>query len=233
METKICSKCKRELTLAHFNKNKKNKDGLRGECRECQAKQKREYREKNKEKISKYNKEYSKKYNKDYIRKNKDILNEKKRKWYEENREEILKYKIEYRENNKRKILEYNRAYSKKNRDRLLIWAQKRRTIKKKLPSELTEEEWENTKRYFDNSCAYCGRKVPLSQEHFIPLSKGGEYTVNNIIPSCKSCNSSKKDKDFFLWYPKFKYYSKQREKQILDFLNYSKNKCQQLTLIK
>ena len=33
--TKKCAECGRELPLSEFNKNRKNKDGLQGRCREC------------------------------------------------------------------------------------------------------------------------------------------------------------------------------------------------------
>mgnify|MGYP003489420683 CR=1 FL=1 len=82
-----------------------------------------------------------------------------------------------------------------------------------------------NIKLEFNNKCAYCGKEKPLSQEHFVALSKGGEFTINNIIPSCQNCNSSKRATDFFEWYPKFKHYSKKREQIILKFLNYNNTK--------
>ena len=63
-----------------------------------------------------------------------------------------------------------------------------------------------------------------LHQEHFIPLSKGGGYTHNNIIPACRSCNSSKWNNNFFDWYPKQEFYSEEKENFILNFiLNYLK----------
>ncbi len=34
--TKICSKCKRELSLDHFFSRKISKDGLRGNCKKCE-----------------------------------------------------------------------------------------------------------------------------------------------------------------------------------------------------
>ena len=37
METKRCSKCKEVKAVSEFNKNKANKDGLRGECKSCQS----------------------------------------------------------------------------------------------------------------------------------------------------------------------------------------------------
>ncbi len=36
METKVCTRCGKELPLDAFNKSKKSKDGLQPWCRECQ-----------------------------------------------------------------------------------------------------------------------------------------------------------------------------------------------------
>lgn len=37
METKKCSKCKRELPVTEFNKSIKSKDGLQSYCKSCQS----------------------------------------------------------------------------------------------------------------------------------------------------------------------------------------------------
>ncbi len=58
-----------------------------------------------------------------------------------------------------------------------------------------------------------------LHQDHFIPLTKGGGYTKENIIPACRSCNASKQNADFEEWYPQYEYYSKEREQKILDYM--------------
>lgn len=61
------------------------------------------------------------------------------------------------------------------------------------LPTTLTEAEYLNTLDVFSNSCAYCGTLgKPLLQEHVIPVIQNGGYTKDNIVPSCKSCNTRK-----------------------------------------
>jgi 5-methylcytosine-specific restriction endonuclease McrA len=59
--------------------------------------------------------------------------------------------------------------------------------------NNLTKGEWELLKIIHLNSCAYCG-DIPdkLTQDHVIPLSKGGAHSFENIVPACVSCNSSK-----------------------------------------
>ena len=44
-------------------------------------------------------------------------------------------------------------------------------------------------------NCVYCG-KPANTVDHIIPKSKGGEDAAWNLVPCCKSCNSSKADKD-------------------------------------
>ena len=69
------------------------------------------------------------------------------------------------------------------------------------LPATLTEEQWLRTLAYFDNCCTYCGlRNTPLEQDHIVPLSMGGAYVANNIVPACKRCNSSKNNMPLQEW---------------------------------
>lgn len=46
-------------------------------------------------------------------------------------------------------------------------------------------------------TCQYCGRKSPdveLEIDHIYPISKGGKAKEDNLVTSCTSCNSGKKD---------------------------------------
>lgn len=46
--------------------------------------------------------------------------------------------------------------------------------------------------------CYHCGQKYPkeeLTMDHLVPLGRGGKSTKNNVVASCKSCNSLKKNK--------------------------------------
>ena len=73
----------------------------------------------------------------------------------------------------------------------------RRRARKKGLPATLTVEQWEAIKLAYGNRCAYCGKKEGkkrlLTQDHVIPIEKGGGTTSDNIVPACKSCNSRKR----------------------------------------
>jgi 5-methylcytosine-specific restriction endonuclease McrA len=58
--------------------------------------------------------------------------------------------------------------------------------------SDLTEAQWQLIKKAYKFRCAYCGKKKPLTQDHIIPVSRGGQDTASNIVPACRSCNSKK-----------------------------------------
>lgn len=69
----------------------------------------------------------------------------------------------------------------------------RRRAIMAELPTtDLTNQEWEFIKRMYAYRCAYCREVKPLTQDHVIPVSKGGLHTASNIVPACQSCNSRK-----------------------------------------
>jgi len=191
--------------------------------KESIAEYKKIYQEDNKEKLSQYKRIYRKV--------NKAKISELNKAYYKENKGKVAeRAKIHYGKN-KDKITEYKRIWGRDNPDKRRASRQRRRANKMNLESTLTLEQWEYIKTMFNNKCAYCGQEKPLAQEHFLALSKGGEYTHNNIIPSCISCNSSKGTKSFFEWYPKHKHYAKKREKLILDYLGYH-NDNQQLSIL-
>ena len=119
------------------------------------------------------------------------------------------------------------------NKEKILIRNHERRSQIKQFTSTLTPEQWVEIKKIFNNKCAYCNEERKLTIEHFIPVVKYGELTINNIIPVCSSCNSSKGARDFFTWFPNQGFYSKRRESKILKHLGYNKEtKIQQLALM-
>lgn len=177
----------------------------------------RKYRARNREKMT----AYAKKYNAEYAIAHKVEIAAQRKEHYEENREKILEYYRNYRRSNRRrdraKIASSQHKYYMKHRDAIIenkrIWAIKnpersRRNSRKKaqmriarkngVAATLTNDEWEKILADHFYRCHYCGVKSDaLQQDHKIPVSAGGGYTANNIVPACKSCNSSKGKRDY------------------------------------
>lgn len=206
----------------------------------------KEYYQENKDKLLNYQKEYYQEnkesvlaYQKGYYEENRSEVLNRCNHYAKNHKNEKRQYDKIYRLKNKSKILQYREdnkeiiakkksIYRKNNREKQNIYNHRRKAKAKQLPATLTEEQWISIKEKFNNSCAYCGMTEEehlkqfgeqLHQEHFIPLSNGGGYTHNNIIPACKSCNSSKWNNNFFDWYPKQEFYSEEKENFILNYL--------------
>jgi 5-methylcytosine-specific restriction endonuclease McrA len=56
----------------------------------------------------------------------------------------------------------------------------------------LTLVQWRDVLAQYNGHCAYCGKKVKLTLDHIIPLSRGGKHSKDNVVPACSHCNSSK-----------------------------------------
>ena len=59
--TKVCSKCNTSKYITEFNKRKEAFNGYRGQCKNCEINQLKEYRTENKDKVHERHKEYVKK----------------------------------------------------------------------------------------------------------------------------------------------------------------------------
>ena len=61
-----------------------------------------------------------------------------------------------------------------------------------------TKGEWELLKKQYGYACPSCKElepKIKLTEDHIIPLTKGGSDYIENIQPLCKQCNSKKYNK--------------------------------------
>ena len=60
---------------------------------------------------------------------------------------------------------------------------------------ELRKTRWWQQKTAA-GTCYYCGTKVAhkeLTMDHLVPLARGGRSTKDNLVPSCKDCNTKKR----------------------------------------
>lgn len=197
---KKCPNCKQEKELndTNFPKNKNSSTGFDYQCKEC----KKAYYQRTKE---------------------------HKKRYYEEHKDKVLEYRRTYYAANKEKCLALNSDWQRKNKLQRRLTNERNRTRKFGNDSDLSQEEWLKIKAYFDNSCAYCGMTEKeheekygesLHHEHVTPLVRGGSYSYGNVVLSCRSCNSSKANNWFDIWYPESKVYSEYRMNKILSYVN-------------
>ena len=65
---------------------------------------------------------------------------------------------------------------------------------------DLTAEQWAALKDAW-NGCAYCGASDgDLQRDCVMAISRGGRYTVDNVVPACASCNTSKCNDEVTGW---------------------------------
>jgi 5-methylcytosine-specific restriction endonuclease McrA len=78
--------------------------------------------------------------------------------------------------------------------DKLNAKSQRQRARRVNAPvNDLTAKQWVAMKEAYQHRCVSCGKKQQrLTQDHLMPLSKGGAHTYSNIVPACRSCNSKK-----------------------------------------
>lgn len=83
---------------------------------------------------------------------------------------------------------------------RKVRYARRRKRRLGLVVNDLTALEW-STLRAAWGGCAYCGASDrPLQRDCVLPISRGGRYTVDNVVPACASCNASKCNLEVSLW---------------------------------
>ncbi|WP_061963335.1 HNH endonuclease [Demequina aurantiaca] len=69
--------------------------------------------------------------------------------------------------------------------------------------NDLTPAQWAQILDAW-GGCAYCGAgptdDAVLQRDCVLPISRGGRYTVDNVVPACRSCNASKCNEEVTHW---------------------------------
>lgn len=197
-----CSKCLIEKEDKDFYK-KSNK--IIQPCKKCRVEYQKEYQIENREKVSSYNKSL-------YLN-DKDYFLDKAKRNYKENPEKYKNIQSNWRKNNKSKIKEY----------------QLKRYYQKGF-HKISDNQWRNCKHYFDNLCCYCGidiethLKINKQDFHKDHIVNDGSNDITNCVPSCKSCNSSKRKMNFEDWYnSSLDFFTEERKNKILEWIIFSK----------
>jgi 5-methylcytosine-specific restriction endonuclease McrA len=79
-------------------------------------------------------------------------------------------------------------------------YASRRQRRMARVEHDLTDEQWLAVQLAW-GGCAYCGvTGAPLQRDCLLALSRGGRYTLDNIVPACRSCNASKCNDEVTGW---------------------------------
>jgi 5-methylcytosine-specific restriction endonuclease McrA len=69
-----------------------------------------------------------------------------------------------------------------------------------RVEHDLSDEQWTALVRAW-GGCAYCGSTDgALQRDCVLAISRGGRYTVDNVVPACRSCNASKCNDEVTGW---------------------------------
>jgi 5-methylcytosine-specific restriction endonuclease McrA len=85
-------------------------------------------------------------------------------------------------------------------RTRSATYARRRKRRMAGVAHDLTDEQW-NALMEAWGGCAYCGGDgAALQKDCMLPISRGGRYTLANVVPACGSCNASKCNIEVTTW---------------------------------
>lgn len=199
MLDRVCVECGASLQGLHFNSTRCSE--------ECKAAARKAKYEANRDVILTKKAEY-------YVRKI-DEIKPKRTAWRAENRDHINAASAVYRKRDREKLRLRQAAWRLANPEYMRDWELRnaatisennfRRRVRMtaaKAGVRVTQRDWDRLIMRFDNKCAYCGCSLDgcLTIDHVIPVAKGGRHTIGNLVPACKSCNSSKRDLLLFEW---------------------------------
>lgn len=69
-----------------------------------------------------------------------------------------------------------------------------------RVEHDLTGGQWSALQEAW-GGCAYCGATgTPLQRDCVLAISRGGRYTLENVVPACGPCNASKCNEEVTGW---------------------------------
>lgn len=121
---------------------------------------------------------------------NADYIRERAREQYWRDPAARYKKQCEWRAANPERVRELVRRNGQRRRARLLD----------SCSPGVTSAQWRSICEAHGFCCAYCGAEDKLTIDHVVPISRGGLDAPDNVVPACKSCNSSKGAKTLDEW---------------------------------
>lgn len=187
------------LPISEFNKDSGKKDGLSVRCKVCRYASIKAWQQSHREIMHAYGKKYRSAHSE------KD--RERTRRWERANPDKVRQKNRQQHYKDLNKSHKREQAWRKSHPEYARKREQERRARKRTLPATFTEKTWQLALIYWHGVCAYCGNPPKLwddpsvlHQDHFVPLSKDGPYTPDNILPACQSCNFGKRDSNPIQW---------------------------------
>jgi 5-methylcytosine-specific restriction endonuclease McrA len=188
VESKECSKCKQWKSASQFSPAKTAKDGLRSDCKACQAEAQ----------LARYYTDHETSKEKQRIWHNehydKEARRERQKLEYPEKREHIRAYNKQYNQERSHVRKAYRERTRERNRPLKRVLNRRRRANQRNAPGTFTFTQWQAMCEWFGNVCLCCG-KAEITIDHVVPIIKGGSNDISNLQILCMSCNASKKDK--------------------------------------
>ncbi len=96
------------------------------------------------------------------------------------------------------KYREIRRRYVERYPERVRLTKNNNEMMRRQAVGKVTKREWNLILDFYGHKCTHCGMSdtvVPLTIDHYIPLSKGGWNTWYNVWPMCDQCNNQKRGK--------------------------------------
>ena len=195
-EYKTCTKCLQLKPITGFHKLKNKR---KAQCAECIKK----HWHANKELMNSYSRKSYQKHKDKKLRDQKlyrlanpEIVKATKQRYVANNpikrKESVAKYKKQ----NAKQIMAQKRNYYGNNSEKWMDYADKR---SKRLKSNF-KVTTKDVVRLLETNCAYCRDNPSVEIDHIIPLARGGQHRVGNLIGACLPCNRSKNSKFVMEW---------------------------------
>lgn len=166
-DSKTCNRCGTTKPVEQFVRCKDG-DGYRNQCKGCHYATTNTWRAQNKE------------HRREYDRRNYDRLSQQQREWAARNHDRILaKRRLRYKT------------------PRALLYARLRAHERRVVKSGTVTPDQIAALHQQQGRCYYC--KKPFNNrrnatiDHVIPLSKGGQHNISNIVLACWPCNNKKR----------------------------------------
>ena len=181
---KTCRSCNQLLPVANFYVQRR-RNGYQSKCKACGE----AYRLENAERIRasraayyQANKDKWKTLGQAARQADPEKFRQRSKAWREANPERYREQMRSWRERNRGKFNELSRRRDARKKGNGVY-----QVTKKELAAML------------ERPCFYCGGSSGTI-DHVIPIARGGVHAVGNLVPACKSCNSSKKDLTIMEW---------------------------------